>query len=203
MVLSRFYDFTRRLYTCDNAVAYQAVEKSSGRCVAIKICHDSGNAKQDPKEVRLLTTAQKHDRICAFVGWHALAHTSCHAVVMEYIPNAHIDAELFGRPSKQRIYMHDLLEGLLHLHKRNILYRDIKPSNVLWNHKTQRATFIDFDVATYFAPKALHRSIVGTDGYMVCRTSKHKASNIERSSLCASESIVAERTLLCCSVRLC
>jgi eukaryotic-like serine/threonine-protein kinase len=64
--------------------------------------------------------------------------------------------------------MHDLLSGLHHMHTRGVLYRDIKPSNVLWNDDENRATYIDYDVATFFDAEALHRSIVGTDGYMVC-----------------------------------
>jgi serine/threonine protein kinase len=44
-------------------------------------------------------------------------------------------------------------------------YRDVKPSNVMWNETTRRATLIDFDVATFFDPEHLHRRAVGTDGY--------------------------------------
>lgn len=125
-MLSRYYDFTKRLHTADSSVIYLAVDKASGAAVCVKICKDY-NPKSDPKEVRLLTVAQRNERVCGIIGWHALAHTHSHAVVMEYVPHAHMDAQLFGRPSRIRVYMRDMLEGLAHLHSRNILYRDIKP----------------------------------------------------------------------------
>ena len=63
-------------------------------------------------------------------------------------------------------YMFDLLSCLEYVHKRNVLYRDVKPSNIMWDEEKRQATLIDFDVATFFDPEDLHRRCVGTDGYM-------------------------------------
>ena len=62
--------------------------------------------------------------------------------------------------------MYDLLSAIKYMHSRNVLYRDVKPSNILWDEARRRATMIDFDVATFYSPVRLHRRHVGTDGYM-------------------------------------
>ena len=76
---------------------------------------------------------------------------------------------IFGHPDKARkvqIYMNHLLAAVKHMHEKNVLYRDVKPSNVLWNDTTERAILIDFDVATFFSKDRLHRRFVGTDGFI-------------------------------------
>ena len=59
-----------------------------------------------------------------------------------------------------------MLTALFFMHSRNILFRDTKPSNVLWSAAAGTAKVIDFDISTFFAGEKLHRRYVGTDGYM-------------------------------------
>jgi serine/threonine protein kinase len=61
--------------------------------------------------------------------------------------------------------MLDTLAAVAHCHSCGVLFRDVKPDNIMWSHDRQRAVLIDFDVAT-FIRKQGHRAIVGSDGYM-------------------------------------
>jgi serine/threonine protein kinase len=163
--LSRYYHFMKRLYTCKDAVTYKAVSKLTGEKVAIKLCAGYDGAK-DPKEVRILSILQGHRNIVKYLGWHHLPSTRAHAIVTQYISNREVKASLWGKPDKIRMYMKDVISALLHMHKSNILYRDIKPSNCLWDAEHEKAYIIDYDVATIFDQKRLHRSMVGTDGFI-------------------------------------
>lgn len=158
------YHFIRRLYTCDDAVTYKAFSKLTNQVVAIKIC-DGYDRKTMPKEVKLLNSAQGHTNICVMNGWHPFPSNHCYAIVTEFIENEPIES-IFGQPSLHKVYMRDMLMGIKHLHERHIIFRDIKPSNVLWSKQKQKAIIIDFDVGSYFDPVHFHRSMVGTDGYM-------------------------------------
>jgi serine/threonine protein kinase len=100
------------------------------------------------------------------LAWFAFPKTQCYAIVSAWIENEAIEDALFNDPILIRKYMHDLLVALTHLHSRGILYRDIKPSNVLWSTDTEHGIMIDYDVATFYDPQYLHRLAVGTDGYM-------------------------------------
>lgn len=196
------YDFIRRLYSCPDAVTYQAIDRSSGRPVAIKISNDlnvdhGDDSTMDPKEVRLLTCVQSHPRIVKFLRWHPFPDNGCYAMITEWYDNVSPEENLFGRPRLIRRYMFDILAAVYHCHQRQILYRDLKPSNALWLPDVQHAMLIDFDVATFLSddhpndesqqlppnsmfytrPRRLkrfrmHRSCVGTDGYMAAEITK-------------------------------
>ena len=90
-----------------------------------------------------------------------------------FIDNDPIET-LFDNVPLQKVYMRDMLRGLQHLHSRGIIFRDLKPSNVLWNTANKKAIIIDFDVGSYFDPVQLHRSMVGTDGHMVSFRAQHR-----------------------------
>ena len=170
LALQPHYLILRRLYACQDAVTYKAVARtppaqSESPLVVLKVS-DGYSGKKDPKEVRLLTAVQGHPRICKLVGWHPLLSTECSAMVTVYIQHSEIEATVMLSRRKQQIYMHDLLSALQHMHARNVLYRDIKPSNVLWSEADEHATVIDFDVATFYSGERRHRSVVGTDGYL-------------------------------------
>ena len=170
LALQPHYFVLRRLYACQDAVTYKAVARvpppeSQSPLVVLKVA-DGYSGKKDPKEVRLLTAVQGHPRICKLVGWHPLLSTECSAMVTVYIQHSEIEATVMLSRRKQQIYMLDLLSALQHMHARNVLYRDIKPSNVLWSEADEHATVIDFDVATFYSGERRHRSVVGTDGYL-------------------------------------
>jgi hypothetical protein len=165
-ILARYYDFIKRLYSCADAVTFKAIEKNSGKLVVIKISEGLNYKSRVPIEVRLLIVAQGHPNIVKFLGWHRLERTNCFAHVTEYIENGSPEKYLFGKPERIQAYMKDMLNALQHLQSRNILYRDCKPSNCLYNPHTNIAQMIDFDVSTFYNPVNLHRSAVGTDNFM-------------------------------------
>ena len=103
--------------------------------------------------------------VCVCVR-HKFRDTNSYAVVMGLVEDHDVARCVFGSQAKIRIYTRTLLETLQFLHSKNILYRDAKPSNLLWDDRRLKATIIDFDVATFFDRENLHRRHVGTEGYM-------------------------------------
>jgi len=164
-LLQNHYHFLHRLFTNNDVVIYKAIDKTTRRKVAIKLV-DEKVSSVHPKAVRILAVAQGDECIPKLISWHNLQNTRCYAIVMEMIENEDPEDVVFGHPEKIWQYMKDILAALKHLHQRNILHRDVKPSNHLWNEQRKRAVLIDYDVATFFDEKRLHRRYVGTDGYM-------------------------------------
>ena len=164
-LLSRHYRIHTRLYSCPDAITYKAFSPRHNTNVVLKLSEGYSSHKPHPKEVRVLTSAQGHPNIMRLRGWWGVRETGCYCFVTDWVDNCGVD-RLWDVERDRREYMRGLLQGLAHLHSRNILYRDVKPSNVLWNPDTRHVTIIDFDVATYYSATAGHRSIVGTSGYM-------------------------------------
>lgn len=46
-------------------------------------------------------------------------------------------------------YLHQLCEGLLYVHREEVVHRDIKPENILVNHATRRLVLADFGIAHF------------------------------------------------------
>lgn len=169
-VLSRDYDFRKRVATAKTAVVFQAFDKKSGECVAIKFCDWQSKGKV-PKEVRILSELQSHPTIVPLEAWYDLPRTEAHAIVTKWVSNDDPEDYIFGQPAKPKHrkimkYMRDVLTALAHMHTQGVLYRDLKPSNVMWNDKEGKAVVIDFDVATFWNERQRHHRCLGTDGYI-------------------------------------
>lgn len=61
-------------------------------------------------------------------------------------------------------YIADVAEALLPLHARQLVHRDIKPDNILWEARSDEAFLADFGITTHVARAA--GSISGTPGYI-------------------------------------
>ena len=52
-----------------------------------------------------------------------------------------------------RFYIYQILRGLDHCHSKGIMHRDIKPHNVMIDHKQRRLRIIDWGLAEFYHPK--------------------------------------------------
>ena len=87
-------------------------------------------------------------------------------LVSGYAPGRSLFEKHKGNPPMLpllREYAIQILEALEHIHRKNIVHRDIKPQNVLFN---DRCLLVDFGAAyAPFLPSAALRMRVGTPGY--------------------------------------
>lgn len=120
---------------------------------------------------RVLTSVQflrslNHRNVLKFHNWY---ETNNHLwVITEYCVGGNLRAvlDLDQRLSETsvRVFGCDLLEGLMHIHSRGIVYGDLKPSNILMD-ATASLRFYDFGLSCSF-DSAANASKVGTPSYM-------------------------------------
>ena len=62
--------------------------------------------------------------------------------------------------------MKQILSGVVYMHKQNIMHRDLKPQNILYDTESKMLKIIDFGTATEYNPNEKHHLLVGTPYYI-------------------------------------
>lgn len=157
--LSRFFqfDFYTEPLTYNCHVGFWKDRK----CVfKIKALESESNF---PKEVQILVHLKGLPNIPELLDWFIIEN--CYVTVVPYY-ESHSLKEIWDDEYHCKTYMRNLLTCVKLMHNKGVLYRDIKPSNIVYNKNTEMFKIIDFDVATFYRPKVGHSVYAGTDVYM-------------------------------------
>lgn len=103
-------------------------------------------------------------------------------IVMPYFPHDRFqDCLLSLTPDEIKNYMKNLLIALKHIHEYDVIHRDVKPSNFLFNRKTQQFSLVDFGLA-HKAPVALKKNDARTQFELPIYHQSPKKKNIKTTS---------------------
>lgn len=129
------------------------------------------NMRNKPEEIKnlmqeiQLMSSLSHKNIVAYIGSYVDPEDSNVYIVQEWVPGGSIESLIkqFGplAITAARSYMRQVVEGLVYLHSKNIVHRDIKADNILVDVGTVKLA--DFGASTSFegfeetqATKAIH-----------------------------------------------
>jgi serine/threonine protein kinase len=107
----------------------------------------------------------RHPNIVQVYNWRQAGGDDY--LVLQYVPGQSLKARLeaegpLGWPQAAR-YVADVAEGLLEVHARGIIHRDVKSANLLWDPETDEALLTDFGISARLADSG---TIAGTPYYM-------------------------------------
>ncbi len=127
--------------------------------------NERANALEALRQDAYLMTQVEHPNVVRVHAW--LTVQDHHYLVMQYVSGGSL-SDLMKREGPldwQRAarYVADVGEGLLEVHAREIVHRDVKPANILWDPRTDEALLTDFGVAARLADLA---NIAGSIPYM-------------------------------------
>jgi serine/threonine protein kinase len=140
------------------------------------------------RDAHLLTDVD-HPNIVRVYAWITVHEH--HYLVMQYVSGGSLSdlLKLDGPLDWQRAarYVADVGEGLLEVHARGIVHRDVKPANILWDPSSDEALLTDFGIAArltdpanvagsipYMAPEALNGQVSPSlDVYSLAATFFH------------------------------
>lgn len=125
------------------------------------------------RELRLLRTLQRADY---FPVIHDAFTASGHLhLVMDWVPGRTLDSWVLD-PGASRVdvdrffhWMEQVADRLAFLHAwpgRPILFRDLKPSNVMYDEETSRLRLVDFGIGHLVSPDGAEVVRAGTEGFM-------------------------------------
>jgi serine/threonine protein kinase len=141
------------------------------RVVAVKTLKmRAGNAEQVRalealrKDAHLMTQVE-HPNVVRVYAW--LTVHDHHYLVMQYVSGGSLSEVLKHERSldwqRAARYAADVGEGLLDVHARGIVHRDVKPANILWDPGKDEALLTDFGVGTHISDPA---AVAGSIPYM-------------------------------------
>lgn len=166
------YEIERQLGQGGMATVYLAQQKSIGRTVAIKIMpqhflHDPSFLQRFEREVKVIASLQ-HPRVLPVYDYGQIENRPY--IVMAYMSGSTLADQIQEGPLplEHIIRLTDqIAEGLDHAHRKGIIHRDFKPSNVLLD-ENGNAYLADFGIAkiTESTAQLTGSGIVGTPSYM-------------------------------------
>ena len=171
--------FEKRLHNHRYVGVYRALDRATEdtACVKIVLRHGLSSYHEDhiPIEARILAHLARadpspwKDHVQEPVGF--LTSGSAYVTITKYIEDG--PAEHFVAPHPRRVqkYMRQLLGAVDWVNQNNVICRDIKPSNILFDVQREHLTVIDFDLATFRTRS--HCTVLGTDGFMAPEVLKH------------------------------
>jgi serine/threonine protein kinase len=124
-------------------------------------------------EARLMAT-MRHPNVVGVHAW--LQSGGEHFLVLQYVPGGSLADRLRTGPlSWQEAvrYIADVGDGLVEVHARGIVHRDVKPANILWDPDRDEALLTDFGVSSRLTERT---QMAGSPAFMPAEAFEGKVS---------------------------
>jgi serine/threonine protein kinase len=180
-LLNRRYEIVRRLGGGGMGAVYLATDKNLGdapravkEMIQARLDEDQqAKAIEDFKRESMLLASLEHPSIPTIYDYFYDELAGRFYLVMKYISGGDLQAYLVKSPGHRvderlvtewAIQVADVLD---YLHSRTppIIYRDLKPANLMLDGNSGRIMLIDFGIARWVAPQEKGVTAVGTMGY--------------------------------------
>lgn len=121
-------------------------KKQTGSYVAIKIIKPTCSTNRTLKELQILHKVENHRAVIKMLACHR--HLDKTFIFFPFI-----DSEKFSNVYRSftlkdtQLYMFNLLDALAYIHSKQIVHRDVKPNNFLFNRKLKQFCLIDFGLS--------------------------------------------------------
>jgi serine/threonine-protein kinase len=146
-----------------------------GRLVALKTILPSGSPRPANRSLELLreearlAASVRHRNVVQVYAWRegpAQPDAPCY-LILQYVPGGSLAARVEKEGPLSWLqaarYVADVAEGLLEVHARGIIHRDVKPANLLWDSETDEALLTDFGISVRLADSG---NVAGTPYFM-------------------------------------
>ncbi|MBF0443827.1 MAG: protein kinase, partial [Oligoflexales bacterium] len=147
------FEIHETIHKSSNSLVYRCTKKADGSRAIIKILNQEYPTNQEvesfTKEFETAKYLSKIDKVITIHNLIDVAHTK--AIIMEDINGQSLDRILASRHLDLNLFLKIAIstaEGIGKIHKCNVIHRDIKPHNIIYNIDTGELRLIDFSLAS-------------------------------------------------------
>jgi len=109
------------------------------------------------REVKILQNLQGGPNVVKFIAPVQNSLHGCKALIFEYIENVSFnELDPILTDEDVRYYIYELLKALEWCHSKGIIHRDVKPQNVMIDHKRKKLALIDWGLAEFYHPEQVY-----------------------------------------------
>ena len=158
------YQIVERIGRGKYSTVFLGMRKDNTPCV-LKVLKPVCLSKIN-KEIKILEELKGSPNVCELYDVVHDPESQSITIVMEYVDN--IDFKSFYDQFTMddlRYYMFNILKCLEHAHNMGIMHRDIKPQNIMIDHKTKKVRIIDWGLADHYVPNTPYQVRVATIHY--------------------------------------
>ncbi|MCP5497055.1 MAG: protein kinase, partial [Leptospiraceae bacterium] len=176
MINLKNYQLNKKLHESSNSIVYKALEKETGEKFIVKFANPD-NSEAIPS---ILGMYEKEYEIINYLKLPSVSNLvkklqSDKEFVLifkdlgEVSLDHYIKSNTFLIPEFLLLAI-QLVKTLSLIHAKNVIHKDINPSNILYDPLTKKATIIDFGISTFFNRESTeltaNKTIEGTIFYM-------------------------------------
>lgn len=145
------YQITEKLYESPNSIIYRAVESQNNRSVIVKVLN-----YEYPSEEKIAQFKYEYELINnikingVITEYELIKYKRSYGIVFEDfggISLSNIDFSKWNLIDKLKLCI-EIIDILEQIHEKEIIHKDINPSNIILNEKTRVVKIIDFGNAT-------------------------------------------------------
>ena len=128
-----------------------------------------------PRELTMLLRVRGHPNVAEILGWRILSDNT-YAFLMRHYVECDPRDTIRGNLCSVARYMFQIMNGIAHLHSRQVAHRDICLDNMLYNVIEERVVVNDLDLACPFRKQGYFKD-VGREPYYPPEIRENRSSD--------------------------
>jgi serine/threonine protein kinase len=110
-----------------------------------------------PREIKVFRSIMGGPHLLPLLHYLPLDNYRFYGFITPFIQSTDLVKSVNGNRYLVSKVMKQLLEGIAHMHERQVIHRDLCRDNVLWDPIKEELTIIDFDLAVYKKARGCYR----------------------------------------------
>lgn len=146
------YEIIRKLGRGKYSEVYEGINVNTDKKVVIKILKPV-KKKKIKREIKILQNLSGGPNIVKLIDIVRDTSSKTPSLIFEYLENQEFKI-LYPKLTDfdVRYYIYEVLRALDYCHSMGIMHRDVKPHNIIIDHKTKQLRLIDWGLAEFYLP---------------------------------------------------